>query len=166
VKVLIRAEETGEDVAVSEVQIRAFGRTAEAEAVESLRGQGALLASLVALVRDRIVGHVALSAVDVGGVPRAAVALGPLAVDPDYQGRGIGGMLVDAFLQHCRVRDEALVVVLGYPDYYCRFGFGPAERFGLRYRDAGEAFQALEVRPGAAAGLSGEVVYHPAFDAA
>jgi len=71
---------------------------------------------------------------------------------------------VDAFLQHCRVRDEGLVVVLGYPDYYRRFGFLPAERFGLHYRDAGEALQALEVRPGAAARLSGEVRYHPAFD--
>ncbi|MBM3695582.1 MAG: N-acetyltransferase [Actinobacteria bacterium] len=165
-KVLIRVEEPGEDEAISEVHIRAFGRTAEAEVVESLRGRGALLASLVALVRDRIVGHVALSPVEVGGMPRAAVALGPLAVDPDYQGRGIGALLVDAFLQHCRVRDEGLVVVLGYPGYYGRFGFVPAERFGLHYRDAGEAFQALEVRPGAAEGLAGEVHYHPAFDGA
>jgi putative acetyltransferase len=166
VKVLIRAEEPGEDLAISEVHIHAFGGTEEAEAVEALRGQGALLASLVAVIRDRIVGHIALSPVDVGGVPRAAVALGPLAVEPEFQGRGIGGMLVDAFLQHCRVRDEGLVVVVGYPGYYGRFGFVPAERFGLHYCDAGEAFQALEVRPGAAAGLSGEVRYHPAFDAA
>jgi putative acetyltransferase len=164
VKVLIRAEQTGEDEAISEVHIRAFGGTAEAAVVESLRGQGALLASLVAVVQDRIVGHVGLSPVEVGGVERAAVALGPLAVDPDLQGRGIGVMLVDAFLQHCRVRDEGLVVVLGYPDYYARFGFVPAERFGLYYHDAGEAFQALEVRSGAAAGLSGEVHYHPAFE--
>ena len=165
-KVLIRAEGPGDDEIISEVQIRAFGRTAEAEVVESLRGQGALLASLVAVVRDRIVGHVALSAVEVGGVPRAAVALGPLAVEPDFQGHGIGAALVDAFVQHCRVRDEALVVVLGYPGYYGRFGFIPADRLGLHYRDAAEAFQALEVRPGAASGLSGEVRYHPAFDTA
>jgi len=164
VKVMIRAEEPNDDEAISEVHIRAFGGTTEAALVESLRGQGALLASLVAVVRDRIVGHVALSPVEVGGVERAAVALGPLAVDPDLQGRGIGGMLVDAFLQHCRVRDEGLVVVLGYPDYYARFGFVPAERFGLHYRDAGEAFLALEVRPGAVAGLSGEVRYHPSFE--
>ena len=163
-KVMIRAEEPNDDEAISQVHIRAFGGTVEAAVVESLRGQGALLASLVAVVRDRIVGHVALSPVEVGGVERAAVALGPLAVDPDLQGRGIGGMLVDAFLQHCRVRDEGLVVVLGYPDYYARFGFIPAERFGLHYRDAGEAFLALEVRPGAAAGLSGEVRYHPSFE--
>lgn len=163
-KVLIRAEEPGEELAISEVHTRAFGGTEEAEAVEALRGSGALLASLVAVIRERVVGHVALSPVDVGGVPRAAVALGPLAVEPEYQGRGIGGMLVDAFLQHCRVRDEGLVVVVGYPGYYSRFGFAPAERFGLQYRDAGEAFQALEVRPGAAAGLSGEVRYHPAFE--
>ena len=163
-KVMIRAEEPNDDEAISQVHIRAFGGTVEAAVVESLRGQGALLASLVAVVRDRIVGHVALSPVEVGGVERAAVALGPLAVDPDLQGRGIGGMLVDAFLQHCRVRDEGLVVVLGYPDYYARFGFVPAERFGLHYRDAGEAFLALEVRPGAVAGLSGEVRYHPSFE--
>lgn len=161
---MIRAEEPNDDEAISQVHIRAFGGTVEAAAVESLRGQGALLASLVAVVRDRIVGHVALSPVEVGGVERAAVALGPLAVEPDLQGRGIGGMLVDAFLQHCRVRDEGLVVVLGYPDYYARFGFVPAEQLGLHYRDAGEAFLALEVQPGAAAGLSGEVRYHPAFE--
>ena len=149
---------------ISEVHIHAFGGTAEAEVVEALRGQGALLASLVAVVRDHIIGHVALSAVDVGGVPRAAVALGPLAVEPEYQGRGIGAMLVDAFLQHCRVRDEALVVVLGYPEFYSRFGFVPAERFGMTFRDPSAQLQVLEVRPGAAAGLSGEVRYHPAFD--
>ena len=165
-KVLIRAEEPGDDLVISEVHIRAFGGTGEAEVVEALRGQAALLASLVALVRDRIVGHVGLSPVDVGGVPRAAVALGPLGVEPEFQGRGIGSMLVDAFLQHCRVRDEGLVVVLGYPEFYTRFGFRPAEQFGLHYRDAGQAFQALEVRPGAAAGLSGEVRYHPAFETA
>lgn len=164
-KVLIRAEEPGEDEAISEVHLRAFGRTAEAELVESLRGQGALLASVVAVIRTRVVGHVALSAVDVGGAARAAVALGPLAVDPDYQGRGIGALLVNAFLQHCRVRDEGLVVVLGYPGYYGRFGFVPGERFGLHYRDAGAHLQALEVRAGAASGLAGEVRYHPAFDA-
>jgi len=163
VKVMIRAEEPNDDEAISEVHVRAFGGTVEAAVVESLRGRGALLASLVALVRDRVVGHVALSPVEVGGVERAAVALGPLAVDPDYQGRGIGALLVDGFLQHCRVRDEGLVVVLGYPGYYGRFGFVPAEAFGLHYQDAGEAFQALEVRTGAAAGLSGEVRYHPAF---
>jgi putative acetyltransferase len=166
VKLLIRAEESGDDEAISEVHIRAFGRTEEAAVVEALRGQGALLASLVAVVRDRVVGHVALSPVEVGGMERAAVALGPLAVDPDYQGRRIGAHLVDAFLQHCRVRDEGLVVVLGYPGYYGRFGFLPAERFGLHHREGGEAFQALEVRPGAAAGLSGEVHYHPAFETA
>jgi len=164
--VLIRAEEPGEDIAVSEVHLRAFGRTAEAAVVESLRGQGALLASLVAVVKGRVVGHVALSPVEVGGVPRAAVALGPIGVDPDCQGRGIGGALVEEFLQHCRVRDEGLVVVLGYPGFYSRFGFVPADRFGLSHRGTGEAFRALEVRPGAAAGLSGEVRYHPAFDPA
>lgn len=165
-KLLIRAEEPGDDEAISEVHIRAFGGTAEAAVVEALRGQGALLASLVALVHERVVGHVALSPVQVGGVERAAVALGPLAVDPDFQGRGIGGHLVQAFLQHCRVRDEGLVVVLGYPSYYRRFGFAPAERFGLRYAQADDVLQALEVREGAAAGLSGEVRYHPAFDTA
>jgi putative acetyltransferase len=142
------------------VHIRLRGTT-EAAVVELLRS-GALLAPR-RVGRDRVVATWPFP-VDVGGVERAAVALGPLAVDPDYQGRGIGALLVDAFLQHCRVRDEGLVVVVGYPDYYSRFGFVPAERFGLHYRDAGEAFQALEVREGAAAGLSGEVRYHPAFE--
>jgi putative acetyltransferase len=109
---------------------------------------------------------VGLSPVEVGGAARAAVALGPLGVEPEYQGRGIGTLLVEAFLQHCRVRDEGLVVVLGYPDFYSRFGFVPASRFGLSYRDFGDDFQALEVRPGAAAGLGGQVRYHPAFDTA
>jgi putative acetyltransferase len=166
VKILIRAEQAGDDEAISDVHLRAFGGPAEAAVVEALRGQGALLASLVALLRDRIVGHVGLSPVEVGGAARAAVAQGPLGVEPEYQGRGIGTLLVEAFLQHCRVRDEGLVVVLGYPDFYSRFGFVPASRFGLSHRDFGDDFQALEVRPGAATGLGGEVRYHPAFDTA
>jgi putative acetyltransferase len=166
VKVLIRAEGPGEDIAVSEIHIKAYGNPAQAAIVDSLRGRGALLASLVAVVHDRVVGHVALSPVEVGGVPRAAVALGPLAVDPEYQDHGIGTMLAEAFLKHCRVRDEALVVVLGYPDFYGRFGFVPAERLGMHYRNPSAQLQVLEVRRGAAQGLGGEVRYHPAFELA
>lgn len=58
------------------------------------------------------------------------------------------------------------MVVLGHPEDYPRFGFRPVHEFGLRcrYEAPPEAFMALELVPGALAGIDAVVDYHPAFD--
>jgi putative acetyltransferase len=59
------------------------------------------------------------------------LGLGPLSVRPDRQRQGIGGALVHALLGAADALDEPLVVLLGDPRYYERFGFRPAAGYGI-----------------------------------
>ena len=89
--------------------------------------------SLVACVADKVVGHVVATRGDVDGHP--ALGLGPIAVRPDRQGRGVGTALVHAVLGAAEARDEVLVALLGEPAYYGRFGFRPATEHGVTSPD-------------------------------
>lgn len=99
---------------------------------------------------------------------RRPLALAPLAVVPARRGAGIGSALVRAGLEACRAAQAPFAVVLGDPRYYVRFGFVAAARFGLRYPGAvrADAFQALELEPGALARAAhGHVVrFAPPFE--
>jgi putative acetyltransferase len=96
--------------------------------VDALRDSGAWRPglSMVAECDGEVVAHALLSRVTVepGGVP--ALSLGPVAVLPAHQATGLGSAVVRAVLDAARDQSERLVVVLGSPDYYGRFGFGPA----------------------------------------
>lgn len=92
------------------------------------------------------------------------LGLAPLAVHPDHQRKGIGRALVEAVLQAAKADGAKVIVVLGDPAYYGRFGFRPASGIGLTcpWPQAGDAFQALVLASPAPRGL---VRYHAAFDA-
>ena len=92
------------------------------------------------------------------------VALGPIGVLPEYQGRGIGSRLVRQGLDECRSAGWDGVVLLGSPGYYSRFGFVQASHHGLssEFGD-GAAFQAAELRQGALEEIEGKVLYSPEF---
>lgn len=161
-------DETPTDVdAVRAVECAAFARDDEARLVDCLRDAGAMTLSLVAALDDEIVGHVALSPVSIDGVVSGVLGLGPMAVAPAFQCCAIGSRLVEEALVRVREWGHAGVIVLGHPDYYPRFGFVPASRFGLRYPAPvpDEAFMAAELVTGAFAGHAGDVRYHAAFDA-
>ncbi len=153
---------------VRAVLVDAFETPAEAALVDNLREADALQVALVAETAGRAVGYVAFSPVTIeteSGQTIAASGLAPVAVATDSQHRGIGGALIVAGLAELRRAGVGMAVVLGWPNYYPRFGFAPAHRFGLRWEhDAPpEAFMALEVLPGAASAVGGVVRYHPAF---
>jgi len=59
------------------------------------------------------------------------LAIGPLSVHPDHQGRGVGKALMHAVLGAADALDEPIVVLLGSPGYYSRFGFRLAEEYGI-----------------------------------
>ena len=150
-QVVVRVETATNVQAVRAVHEAAFGGSAEADLVDALRLDPAWLPglSLVALepvpgeaAPWDVLGHVLLTRLRVGG--RDALALAPLAVRPDRQGRGVGSALVRAALDGAREAGERLVVVLGEPAYYGRFGFVPAATLGITgpYGD-GPALQAL-----------------------
>jgi putative acetyltransferase len=93
------------------------------------------------------------------------VGLAPMAVAPGNQKQGIGSVLVREGLARCRAAGVEGVVVVGHAGYYPRYGFVPAQQFGLRceYDVPADVFMALEFSPGALSGVSGLVRYHPAF---
>jgi putative acetyltransferase len=88
-----------------------------------------------------------------------------MAVLPPYQRRGIGSQLVEAGLTPCHNTPYGVVVVLGHPHYYPRFGFAPAKPLGMVWEHdvPEEVFMVPEVREGALTQTKGVVKYHPAF---
>jgi putative acetyltransferase len=165
---LIIRQETPEDKAsIRNVNEEAFGRKEEAEIVEKLRTRGVLTLSLVAVQEDRIVGHIVFSPVKVESERSSfgAIALAPMAVLPVYQRKGIGSQLVRSGLEECRVLGHEIIVVLGHPDYYPRFGFVPAKQKGIKceFEVPDEAWMVLELRESALAGRQGTVSFQPEF---
>jgi putative acetyltransferase len=132
----------------------------ETAIVDALRNAGALSVSLVAVDDGVLVGHVAFSAVAINGEWNGWYGLGPVSVRPDRQRTGIGQALIRAGLGSLKKLHAQGCVVLGDPDYYCRFGFVSDAQ--LRYRDVPpEYFQRLAFTK---AELRGEVSYHAGFD--
>jgi len=68
--------------------------------------------------------------------------LAPVAVDPVYQGRGIGSQLIRAALEVPAIADSA-IFVLGDPGYYERFGFEPTASALCPYDEGNAHFRAL-----------------------
>ncbi len=165
--VVVRQETPADADAIRAVNEAAFGRDGESLLVDRLRGVGALALSLVAVLDGAVAGHLALSPVTIDGARGAPLGLGPMAVLPAYQCSGIGSRLVEEGLARARERGHDAVVVLGHRDFYPRFGFVPASRFGLRYGDGvpDEAFMAAELVPGALESATGVVRYRSEFDA-
>lgn len=167
--VVVREERPDDVLAVSTVHELAFGGLDEARIVDAVRRAGEASLSLVAVVDDRVVGHVLFSPVTVDGSPApSGLGLAPMAVHPEFQRRRIGTRLLRASLERCRAMSTCFVAVVGHPEYYRRFGFRRASGVGLRYEHPvpDEAFMVLEVEPGCLSRISGVVRYVPAFSEA
>jgi putative acetyltransferase len=161
----IRCESTEERSAIHSVNEAAFGRTDEADLVDSLRSEGVVLLSLVAQIEKRIVGHILFSRmwIEKTGGSSPAVALAPVAVLPLHQRQGIGGQLIRRGLELLQRRGERIVLVLGHPHYYARFGFSSKKAQSLESPFPSDAFMALNLTPDALDGIHGKVRYPGAF---
>ena len=131
--VTIRPEQSDDIPAVRRVHEAAFPTAEEAKLVDRLRTSGKAVVSLVAHEGNEIVGHILFSPVTLDP-PASVVALGlaPMAVLPGHEKHGVGRRLVQNGLAECHARGACMVVVLGDPPYYGRFGFERASRHGLR----------------------------------
>ena len=161
----IRPERPGDADGIRAVHTSAFPTDAEARLVERISENAAARVSLVAEVDGHIVGHIVFSQVTINGQAAAgALGLAPVAVLPEHQRQGIGGELIRAGLRACRELSCGFVVLLGHPEYYPRFGFQRASRFGLTNEyGADEAFMVLELQPGAIPPRGGLVRYGSEF---
>lgn len=164
--VYIRHEQPEDLHAISSVVAQAFSSGqqrghAEVTLIQRLRNDPQAWLprlSMVAVLDGQVVGSVIGSRVSVDGSP--AVALAPLAVLPQHQGQGTGEQLVRRFIGEARSAGETLILVLGDPKYYSRFGFRAAADTGIVGPYVGEAFQALTL---AADAPVGRAVYPAAF---
>lgn len=163
----IRLETLEDRVGVHHVNELAFGQKSEAQLVEKLRNRGMLVISLVAASDGQLVGHIAFSPVTVKSDDSSfqGIALGPMAVLPEHQRKGVGSQLVWAGLEGCRHLGYELVVLVGHPDYYPRFGFVPARARGLEceFEVPDAAWMLLELEEDVLAGRRGTVIFQPEF---
>ncbi|WP_417320035.1 GNAT family N-acetyltransferase [Erythrobacter aureus] len=162
--IAIRPEEPRDHAAIGVVTQAAFADApqsdgSEVRIIERLRADGDLALSLVAEDCDRIVGHVAISPVEISDGSVGWYGLGPIAVLPSLQRQKIGSRLMQRAIADMRMQGARGLVLLGDPAFYRRFGFehDPA----LRYPGPPpEYFQRLVVAGDAP---SGDVRYAPAF---
>jgi putative acetyltransferase len=165
--VSIRLEAPDDYAGVYAVNALAFETHAEANLVEVLRVEAQPYISLVADVGGEIVGHIMFSPVGLSGHGDLKImGLGPIAVVPQKQGRGIGSALVEMGLEKCKDLGYGASVVLGHKEYYPRFGFTPSVRYGIgcAYEVPAEVFMVIELVPGYLQGAKGIIRYHPAFN--
>jgi len=164
---VIRPETPEDSAAVCNINEEAFGSSIEADLVEKLRLRQAYTLSLVAADGDKVIGHILFSPVTIesGNTRFGALGLGPMAILPSYQRKGIGSQLVRVGLEECHRLGHEIVVVLGHPDYYPRFGFVMAKPKGIEceFEVPEEAWMILEMCEGALAGRSGVVKFQPEF---
>ncbi|MEW2501541.1 GNAT family N-acetyltransferase [Amycolatopsis sp. CA-161197] len=135
---LIRRAVRADETAIRAVHTAAFAQPGlttvpEALLVDGLRADGDLIPelSLVAERDGQVVGHVCSSPAKLGQDHRSAVGLGPLGVLPEFHRGGVGSALVHTTLGAADALGFGLVVLLGDPGYYGRFGFVLAEQLGI-----------------------------------
>ncbi len=163
-------EDTPEDVpTIRRVNELAFGQPQEAGIVDALRGSCGEFLSLVADSGEEVVGHVLFTPVTIEttrGTVRG-MGLAPMAVLPERQRQGIGSALVRHGLAALRDRSCPFVIVLGHAEYYPRFGFERASKYGIRSQWEGvpdEAFMILVLDRRVMDGVSGIARYRDEFD--
>jgi putative acetyltransferase len=139
----LRLEESADWTALRAVYEAAFGQLAEATLVQHLRADGDLILSLTAYMEEPV-GHIAFSNLIFHEAPAIkGCALAPLAIIPASQGQGVGTLLVKEGLKRMKAEGFDLVVVLGEPGYYGRFGFTAALARKLKTLYDGPYLQAL-----------------------
>ncbi|WDQ15474.1 GNAT family N-acetyltransferase [Rhodopirellula sp. P2] len=161
-----------------------FGHQGEADLIETLRECCADTLSLVAIVDQRVVGHILFSRAEIREPtslltdsselasptrrsPMRGMGLAPMSVHPSRQRSGIGSMLVNEGLRRLDELGNRFTIVAGHPDYYPRFGFRPAKEFSVSHGFAGmpqEVFFLRTASPSDDADLpNGLAYYHAAF---
>ena len=123
--------------------------------------------SLVAEDNRKVIAHLMLTKAKInnGDMSVETLALAPVSVIPEYQGKGIGSKLINVALESARRLGYKSVIVLGHDKYYPKFGFVPASKYEIKapFDVPDEAFMVKELNDGSLIGVSGIVEYAKEF---
>jgi putative acetyltransferase len=165
----ILPETRNDHKAIRDVNELAFGQMNEALLIGKLRQHDDFRPGLSLVAKDgvMIVGHILLFPVKIVGPRKSwpSLSLGPMAVIPEYQNMGIGGLLVNKGLDEASSAGFTNVNVLGHPRYYPRFGFQKASLFGIvsPFAAPDEAVMIIELKKDALKGVKGIITYPPEY---
>lgn len=125
--------------------------------------------NLVAESEGKIIGNVICTRARVVGMESEwtdVLGLGPIAVMPAHQRKGVGGAMIRAAAKQAGAMGFRAILLYGDPAYYGKQGFAPAERFGICTPDDmyADALQAMELTPGALDGVSGRFFEDPIYE--
>jgi putative acetyltransferase len=166
---IIRAEENTEIETIYNLNVLAFGQSAEASIIDRLRQSGCNLLSLVAIENEKIIGHILFSPAMIKGPNGTMTGMGlaPLAVSPESQRQGVGTQLVKKGIEELKYAHCPFILVLGHSEYYTRFGFEKASAYGIECQWAGvpdEAFMILWLDKSEAGKVTGIAKYRDEFN--
>ncbi len=168
--ITVRDEKPEDVAAVREINELAFKKPVEANIVERLRAACKRYVSLVAVIDEKVAGHILFTPVSIDGFAiSGGVGLAPMAVHPERQNRGVGKELVRAGIARLESESCPFIIVLGHPAYYPRFGFERASGRGLSCQWEGipdEGFMMIILDNQVMDGVTGVVRYRDEFDTA
>ena len=164
----IRSEKFEDEEEIYQINQLAFKRHDESKLIDNIRATDAFIPelSLIAEKNNIIVGHILFSHIHI--ISRKewpSLALAPMAVLPAYQKKGIGSALIQEGLKRARAMGYPSVIVLGHKEYYPKFGFEKASKWGIKcpFEVPDESFMAKELFTAALDGKRGVVKYSEVF---
>jgi len=159
--ITIEPERPGDRQAVDTLARLSLGnRVTDSPAARMRRGTRAIEGlSLVVLENDDVVGTLRFWPVVIGRRAKA-LQLGPLAIHPDHRGRGFSRLLVRQGLERAEAQGHRIVVLIGDPAIYGRYGFEAAAPLGITLPEPEDRdrLQVLALAAGALDGVSGEIL--------
>ncbi|AFZ33711.1 GCN5-related N-acetyltransferase [Stanieria cyanosphaera PCC 7437] len=165
---IIRPETTLDYESISIVNDLAFGQQNEAKLIDKIRNSDRYISelSLVAELEHKIIGYIMFSWIDLVAEKNLKVlALAPLAVLPQSQNQGVGSALVNQGLLIADNQNIPLVIVLGHPNFYAKFGFEPSLKYNIEspFEIPKEVFM-VKLLKSYQQDTCGKVVYPSAFN--
>lgn len=169
-KITIRKESEPDFSAIQELNKLAFGQDNESNLIDALRkGQSFIPGlSLVALYENKIVGHILFTKIKIIDLNQIheSLALAPIAVIPQFQKQGIGGLLIKHGLARAADLGFKSVIVLGHEHYYPKFGFFPTSKWGIKspFNVPENVFMGIELIKDGLKNVRGTVKYPIEFE--
>jgi putative acetyltransferase len=166
--ILIRKEEKKDLKEIYEINRLSFGQENESKLIDKIRAGSNFIPdlSLVAVSGNRIVGHILFSKIKIiGSSVFETLALGPMAVIPAFQKKGIGSKLIKKGMIRAKELGFTSIIVVGHKEYYPRFGFERASKWGIKcpFEVPDEAFMAVELTEKALEDKAGTIRYPDEF---